>query len=81
MGFPNISVDGTAGAQVLTSSSGATTGHFYAVQALEASVLHGDTVGNVTGLNGTDIPVGLVVFGRWTSITVTSGKIVAYNAK
>ena len=80
MGFPNISVDGTAGGQVL-APSGTTTGHFYAVQALEASVLHGDTVGNVTGLNGTDIPVGLVVFGRWTSIKVTSGKVVAYNAK
>jgi hypothetical protein len=80
MGFPTISVDGTAGGQVL-APSGTTTGHFYAVQALEASVLHGDTVGNVSDLNGVTISAGLTVFGRWTSIKVTSGKVLAYNAK
>ena len=81
MGFPSISTDGTAGGQVLTSASGATTGHFYAITTLEGSVLAAATVGNVTGLVGVSVSAGLTVFGRWTSITVTSGTVVAYNAK
>jgi hypothetical protein len=81
MGFPSISTDGTAGGQVLTTASGAVTGQFYAIQALASAQLHRDTVGNVSGLVGVALPAGTTVFGRWTSLRLGDGTVLAYNAK
>jgi hypothetical protein len=53
---------------------------FYAIQVIADIVITAIT-GNVTGLNGATITAGQVVYGRFTSITLASGSIIAYQAK
>ena len=80
MGFPTHSIDGRNGGKVLVSGDGAVTGAFYCIQVLEEAVLHADTAVSITDLAGKTIPLGVSVFGRFTTIRVTSGTVVAYYA-
>ena len=68
------------GAIVITGTS-LTTGPFWAITALEATVLAAGTVwddllgGSVSAL---PIPVGTTIYGWFSAIQLTSGKVVAY---
>ena len=56
-------------------------GPWGAIQATAAAVVS-LTSGNWTNSDGTtaiDIPAGATIFGNFTAITLTSGKIIAYK--
>jgi hypothetical protein len=64
---------------IYIDDTAAHTGTFDALQALEATVVAALT-GNMTDFTaGMPIPAGSIVYGVFTSVTLTSGKIVAYN--
>ena len=86
MSYENINKDsnffqtatGDYGFRVV-SASGSTSDACRAIQALEDSVVTtttsvGDALSSVTLTEGT------IVFGRFDSISVTSGKVIAYKA-
>jgi hypothetical protein len=53
---------------------------FIRLLALEATVLHADTVCSscTDGLSGAPIPAGTEVTGYFSTIRLTSGKVLAY---
>lgn len=59
------------------------TGKFGAIQALAAAViaaLESESPGKLLGTMATmPIPAGTTIYGNFTSITLTSGKVIAYN--
>ena len=63
----------------------AVTGTFFAIQATEDTVLAAQA-SNITNLNdictgqdATTLSAGTVLYGNFTSITLTSGAVIAYN--
>lgn len=50
---------------------------FVAIQAETETVIN-TAPGNVTGLDGATIPAGAIVYGRFDSVTLTSGTVIAY---
>lgn len=50
---------------------------FVAITAIIETEL--TAVGNIAGLSAITIPKGLTLFGRFTSITLGSGRIIAYQ--
>ena len=36
-------------------------------------------VGNITGITTVALPAGTIVYGRYTSLTLASGSVIAYN--
>ncbi|HWL51353.1 MAG TPA: hypothetical protein VNQ90_02900 [Chthoniobacteraceae bacterium] len=69
---------GAHGAKVVTDTNEA-TGPFYALTALDDSVVASATSSNVSG-NLTDLPLpaGTTIYGTFTAFTLTSGKVIAY---
>jgi len=71
---------GQAGFELITSASGATPGDFVAITALEdvsvttVSATVGDDLGSAV-----TIPKGLTIYGKFDSITISAGKLIAYN--
>jgi hypothetical protein len=57
------------------------SGKFGAIQALEATVLASGTVSSdITGtLTSLPIPVGTTIYGIFTAVKLTSGKVLAYK--
>lgn len=57
------------------------SGKFGAIQALEASVLASGTLSDdITGtLTSLPIPVGTTIYGVFTAVKLTSGKVLAYR--
>jgi len=53
---------------------------FVALLALEATVLHADTVCSscTDSLSGAPIPAGIEVTGYFSTVRLTSGKVLAY---
>lgn len=49
---------------------------YVAIQALETTVV--TAVGNITGLTSVTVPTGSIIYGEFTSITLTSGSVIAY---
>lgn len=81
--FPATETAGTpggAGFELITDTS-AHTGRFFRVYALEASVINTATVQNASGntFSAVPIPAGGAIDGLFTSVTLTSGKVVAYR--
>lgn len=70
---------GEKGGIYITDTS-AHVGDFDSIQALEATVC--DLVSaTITGtLTSVPIPAGSIIFGKFTSVTLASGKVIAYNA-
>ena len=73
---------GAAGATLITTTS-AVTGSFYAIQII-ADTLIASLTGNLTissgsSLTATTFPAGTVLYGGFSSMTLTSGKVVAYQ--
>ena len=67
------------------NGTGAVTGDFFAIQATEDTVLAAQS-SNITnlanifsGVDGTTLSAGTVLYGRFTSVTLTSGAVIAYN--
>jgi N-dimethylarginine dimethylaminohydrolase len=56
------------------------TGRFVALLALEATVLAAETVckSSASTLTSMPIPAGTMVYGYFTDVKLTSGKVVAY---
>lgn len=50
---------------------------FFAIQFITASVI--TCVGNVTGLTSITITAGTIIYGRFTSFTLASGSVIAYQ--
>ena len=71
---------GEDGGIYITDTS-AHTGSFDAILAHEATVINTATSSNITGtLTTVALPAGFVWYGKFSSITLTSGKVTAYNA-
>jgi len=61
-----------------TYSTGTNTGEWYAIQCLEeASISTNETNGD--DLSSQTLPAGIIIYGSFTSITVSSGVIRAYK--
>jgi len=72
---------GQYGAVFKTSAGALTGGPWGSIQATATAVVN-VTASNWTGdaTTAVDIPAGETIFGNFTAITLTSGKIIAYNA-
>ena len=79
---------GQAGAKFI-SDNAEHTGSFVAIQCLEDTVFatltpadttNGYGVGSYNGntMASETIPAGMVIYGRWTTIDLTSGLVIAY---
>ena len=61
------------------------TGNWFAIQATEDSVLaaQASNITNLddicTGQDATTLAAGMVLYGNFTSIDLTSGAVIAYN--
>tara|TARA_R110000824_G_scaffold107922_1_gene254628 strand:+ start:195 stop:455 length:261 start_codon:yes stop_codon:yes gene_type:complete len=61
------------------------TGTWFAIQATEATVLatQASNITNLddicTGQDATELAAGMVLYGSFTSIDLTSGAVIAYN--
>lgn len=65
---------------VYISDTATYSGRFGAIQAVEAAVLASGTVSaDITGtLTSMPIPAGTTVYGIFTAVKLTSGKVIAY---
>ena len=67
------------------NGTGAITGTFFAIQATEATVLaaQASNITNLddicTGEDATELAAGTVLYDNFTSVTLTSGAVIAYN--
>ena len=67
------------------NGTGAITGNFFAIQATEATVLaaQSSNITNLddlcTGQDATSLAANTVLYGNFTSVTLASGAVVAYN--
>ena len=50
---------------------------FTSIQIIEDAVV--TLVGNITGITSVSLLAGTVIYGRYTSCTLASGKVIAYN--
>lgn len=72
---------------IYVTGTGANTGEFCAIQALEATVIASLTSvayeTDKSALTGTltsiPVPAGVAIYGNFTAFTLTSGKVIAYN--
>ena len=71
---------GQYGAVYKTAAGALSSGPWGSIQATAAAVVN-VTASNWTGdaTTAVDIPAGETIFGNFTAITLTSGKIIAYK--
>jgi hypothetical protein len=67
---------------VYVGDTTATTGNFAAIQILNDAVFSALSALNSTvgGLVGATLTAGTIIYGPFTSFTLTSGKVIAYKA-
>ena len=65
------------GGQVITGTA-VTTGNWIEIRVLTAAVFTTLT-GNLTNVGSTSFPAGTILNGRFTTITLASGSVVAYH--
>lgn len=70
---------GTYGGEYITTTDATTPtlARFVAIQAITDATVDA-IVGNID-VSGITITAGTVIYGRWTSITLTSGEVIAYE--
>jgi len=68
---------GQKGFKVISAET--VTGHFNAIQVLEGANITLVAV-NGEGLTSQDIQAGITIFGLFTSVVATTGKVLAYIA-
>ncbi len=72
---------GLNGGKYVSGTSANTGETWVAIQALEDTVIGSMTATNLTGtLSAIPLPAGTVIYGIITAFTLTSGKVIAYNA-
>jgi hypothetical protein len=77
----NRQLAGEYGGRYISSASGTVTGNFQSIHALEITIL-GATVSNITSFPaGVTLQAGDEIAGVWTSVTISSGSVIAYNRK
>lgn len=71
---------GQNGARYVTA--GAVTGNFGAIQATEDAIFSSITASNWSGdsTSALRLVAGSCIFGAFTAFSLTSGKVIAYNA-
>lgn len=88
MAFENITKDsnfnqmafGDYGLRVITSSNPSTAGeHYRVLVAVEDSIINATAV-NGDNLVGLDVFSGTTVYGLFSEVTVSAGKVLAYIA-
>jgi hypothetical protein len=90
MGFPNNKItNGLSGGKYIASTV-PSTGDWIAIQVLadaKFSVLTGNITAeafavlvSAVSASAATIPAGTTIFGKFTAITLHSGRIIAYNA-
>lgn len=75
---------GASGSVAITGTGAVTPSagmHFYCIQFIEDSVVASDI--DLAGATNANLslftfPAGAAVYGKWTSITLTSGKAIGY---
>jgi len=50
---------------------------FIAIQVIATAVI--TLVGNITGITTVTVATGTVIYGRYSSITLASGSVIAYH--
>jgi hypothetical protein len=72
---------GVNGAEGIDSGDGAQAGNWFALQMVGDTVLSALTAVGDSGspLTGLTLPSGMVIYGNFTAVTVTSGYVRAYN--
>ena len=70
---------GNAGGQYIVDTNEATPNsrRFIAIQAITDT-----TISSITGnidISGAILLAGTIVYGKWTALTLTSGKVIAYE--
>ena len=76
---------GLNGGEYINDLSTVKTGTWFAIQATEATVLaaQASNITNLddicTGQDATELAAGTVLYGNYTSISLTSGAVIAYN--
>lgn len=70
----------SVGSEVL-SGTGTATGNFGAIQIVTDSAISAIAGESITGITGyqTDLSAGTVLYGKFTSVTITSGLIAAHR--
>jgi hypothetical protein len=53
-------------------------GNFIAIQFLDDTVIDA-IAGNIAGLDGESFEAGTIIYGRFTSIELVSGRVLAYK--
>jgi hypothetical protein len=77
----NRQLAGEYGGTYISSASGTVTGNWQTIHALEITIL-GATASNITNFPaGVTLQAGDELPGVWTSVTISSGSVVAYNRK
>lgn len=72
------------GAVILTNTSAASTAEYFAVQVIAAAVISAVTYTTSANMTGswtslTSIPAGTILYGRFSTLTLTSGQVVLYK--
>lgn len=82
MSRPNVNVQNLKGEYggIYITDNAAHVGDFDSIVALTACTAN-LVASNITGaaMNGVTIPAGVVLWGRFTSVTLTAGTCIAYN--
>lgn len=73
----NVKIYDTKGGETITNTS-AHAGDWGRLQMLTSTTIAALT-GNVSNLTGIAIPAGTVITGSFSSITLTSGSLIAYD--
>lgn len=75
----NESIGGYGGKYIATTdaTTPATGYNFVAVQVIADAVI--TLVGDITGITTVTVTAGQVIYGRYSSITLASGSVIAYN--
>ena len=70
---------GTYGGEYITTTDATTPtlARFVAIQAITDTVISA-VVGNID-VSGITLLAGTIIYGRWTSVTLTSGSVIAYE--
>ncbi len=65
---------------IYITDTNAHTGDFDAITALEVAVIATLVSDNISGtLTSVPLPAGVTIYGRFSSIDLASGKVIAYN--
>ena len=76
-------LQGQGGGQYINSSIGVVTGNFRWVQVITDTVftdLISSNIDDLSNISGVTVPAGIGIGGRFSSINLTSGAVIAYYA-